>query len=401
MNGDDRANAWGVTPRRFRIAGGIVAAALAMFLALVLTGCTRVVVQEPPGTSAITTTTMSSGPTTSIGGPGSTVTVSTGPGPILPQDSPAEKVAQVLGPSVVNVAVEGGVPGLLGGGFAGEGSGVILTADGMIITNNHVVSEDDVEADTIEVTFATGEKAPARIVGRDALTDLAVIKVDRTGLPAATFIDDMSKVRIGEYAIAIGSPLGFANSVTMGVVSGLQREIPVPAAQGGQLLIDLIQTDAAISPGNSGGALANAAGQVIGINVAYLPPGSTGAQNVGFAIQADLAVNVAQQLIETGRVRHAYMGIRPVTVTESLQRQFNLSRDSGVLLGQVDPATPASRAGLDSGDIIIRLDGTEMETEADLFKFLRTKRPGDVINVLIDRSGREVTIPLTLGERPQ
>ncbi len=390
---------WGIRKIAAKIPLVVVLVAVA---ALSLPGCTRVVIEEPPTSGGQTTTASRPATTTTAVPPGNgaTITVVTGPGPVTSQASPAEAVAIAVGPSVVNVGVEGTRPGF-GGRFQGEGSGVILTSDGMIITNNHVVSENDQPADTIQVTFATGETAPATIIGRDVLTDLAVIKVDRTGLPAATFIDDMSRVRIGEYAIAIGSPLGFENSVTMGVVSGLQREIAVPAAEGGQSLIDLIQTDAAISPGNSGGALVNSAGQVIGINVAYLPPGSTGAQNVGFAIQADLAVSVAQQLIETGRVSHAYMGVRPVTVTEALQEQFGLTRDSGVLLGQVDPGTPAARAGLVEGDIIIRLDDTLTETEADLFKFLREKRPGDVITVVVDRDGTELSLPLTLGERPQ
>lgn len=392
---------WGAWKTR----AAVVAVALAaLVLALGVGGCTRVVIQEPPSTSGPSaSTTLSASTTTTTPGPGTsrtTITVTTGPGPVTAQVSPAEAVAAAVGPSVVNVAVEGTRPGL-GGRFSGEGSGVILTSDGMIITNNHVISEDDRPVDTIEVTLATGEKLPATIVGRDPLTDLAVIKVEKPGLPAATFIEDMADVKIGEYAIAIGSPLGFANSVTLGVVSGLQREIAVPAAQGGQALIDLIQTDAAISPGNSGGALANSAGQVIGINVAYLPPGSTGAQNVGFAIQADLAVSVAQQLIQNGRVSHAYMGVRPVTVTAALQEQFGLSRDSGVLLGQVDPDTPADRAGLRTGDIIIRLDDTVLTSEADLFKFLRKKRPGDIVTVVIDREGRELSLPLRLGERPQ
>lgn len=380
----------------------VLAVALVVGAVLCLSGCTRVIIQEPPNNEGEVTTTSSVGTTSTTARleTSTSLTVITGPGSVSGQVSPAEAVAIVVGPSVVNVAVEGTRPGF-GGRYQGEGSGVILTSEGVIITNNHVVSEDDKPADTIEVTFATGETVPATIIGRDVLTDLAVIKVNRTGLPAATFIDDMSKVRIGEFAIAIGSPLGFENSVTMGVVSGLQREIAVPAAEGGQSLIDLIQTDAAISPGNSGGALANSAGQVIGINVAYLPPGTTGAQNVGFAIQADLAVSVAQQLIETGHVSHAYMGFRPVTVTAALQRQFGLTRDSGVLVAQVDPGTPAAQAGLRQGDIIVRLDDTPVKTEADLFKFLRRRRPGDDITVVVDRRGAELSARLTLAERPQ
>ena len=145
--------------------------------------------------------------------------------------------------------------------YSGEGSGVIFSSDGMIVTNNHVVSENDVPVTDIVVTLATGEKLPATIVGRDPLTDLAVIKIEKTGLTPATFVQDMTTVKVGQYAIAIGSPLGYSNSVTMGIVSGLQRDLASLAeAQDAQAYIDLIQTDAAISPGNSGGALVNAAG---------------------------------------------------------------------------------------------------------------------------------------------
>jgi serine protease Do len=184
--------------------------------------------------------------------------------------------------------------------YSGEGSGVIFREDGYIVTNEHVVTgSDGTLGQDIVVTLATGEELEASVVGRDESTDVAVVKVDRKGLPAAEFVPDMSFVHIGQWAIAIGSPLGFQNSVTLGVVSGLNREIPVSVG-GSQALVDLIQTDAAISPGNSGGALADERGRVIGINVAYLPPDQTGAQDVGFAIPADVVVSTAGLLIERG-----------------------------------------------------------------------------------------------------
>jgi len=319
--------------------------------------------------------------------------------------SPAEAVATAVGPSVVNIAVEGTAQSQFGTQHYGaEGSGVIFSQDGYIITNNHVVSDSstgvDVPVDKVTVTFATGEKLPARIVGRDPLTDLAVIKVEKTGLPVAQFIDRFSLVKVGQYAVAIGSPLGLKNSVTLGIISGLSREIDTTGTEQ-FALIDLIQTDAAISPGNSGGALVDAQGRVIGINVAYLPPGQTGAQNLGFAIPSDLAKDVANEIIKTGKVTHAYLGIQNQTVTEQLQQQFSLSRSSGVLVAGTGPGTPAAAAGLQQGDIIVKVDGTDVSNDADLYGILRTKKPGDTLSVTFDRGGQEQTVPVTLGERPQ
>jgi serine protease Do len=319
--------------------------------------------------------------------------------------SPAEAVATAVGPSVVNIAVEGSVQSQFGTQqYAAEGSGVIFSQDGYIITNNHMVTDSstgtDVPVDKLTVTFATGEKLPARIIGRDPLTDLAVIKVEKTGLPVAKFIDRFSLVKVGQYAIAIGSPLGLKNSVTLGIISGLSREIDTTGTEQ-FALIDLIQTDAAISPGNSGGALVDAEGRVIGINVAYLPPGQTGAQNLGFAIPSDLAKDVATEIIKTGKVTHAYLGIQNQTVTEQLQQQFGLSRSSGVLVGGTGPSTPAAAAGLKQGDIIVKVDGTDITNDADLYGILRAKKPGDTISITIDRGGKEQTVQVTLGERPQ
>ncbi|NLT35404.1 MAG: trypsin-like serine protease, partial [Gaiellales bacterium] len=252
---------------------------------MLVAGCSEVL---PSGTATTlpasstgpiaTTTTAATGglgnATSSTGSVTPTTMVTTpGDGPT----SPAVAVASQVGPSVVNVKVKGVAAGMLGAqAWEGEGSGVVFSTEGMIVTNNHVVSQNDRPAEDILVTLATGEELEGRIIGRDSLTDLAVVQVDKEDLPVPIFVEDMSQVQIGQYAIAIGSPLGFSNSVTMGVVSGMHREIPVSAAEGGQSLIDLIQTDAAISPGNSGGALVDSSGHVIGINVAYLPPGSTG-----------------------------------------------------------------------------------------------------------------------------
>ena len=323
------------------------------------------------------------------------------------EESPATSVATILGPSVVNIKVTGTTTGSNGFGqqgqrqYAAEGSGVIYRSDGMIITNNHVVS-DEVSGDpvsTIQVTFATGEILSATIVGRDPLSDLAVIKVQPKGnLPAAKFVGGLPK--IGEYAVAIGSPLGYENSVTLGIVSGLSRQIEGVTGPESVALSNLIQTDAAISPGNSGGALANAKGEVIGINVAYEPPGQTGAVSIGFAIPSTTAVTVADQLISSGKATHAYMGVGTRSITPELKQQYGLSRSSGLLIAEIAPNSPAAAAGLQQGDIIVKVNGQDTTDPAALAATIRGMKPGDQVQLTIDRNGQEQTVTVTLADRP-
>jgi S1-C subfamily serine protease len=311
--------------------------------------------------------------------------------------SPAEAVAATAGPSVVNVRVTGTTTSPFFGNqpYEGVGSGVIYSSDGYIITNAHVVTQNGTLADTVEVTFSTGEEASATIVATDSFTDIAVIKVDKTGLPAATFATE-SRPSIGEYAIAIGSPFDYSNSVTLGIVSGLGRSIE---NAGSIALVDLIQTDAAISPGNSGGALVDEEGRVIGINVAYIPPNTAGAENIGFAIPAAIAVTVAEELVTNGRASHAYLGISYVSVTSALQKQYGLSRDTGVLIASLDPEGPAAKAGLREGDIITELDGKPVASETDMILVLRDLEAGDRVPVDLDRGGETVNLTITVGER--
>jgi S1-C subfamily serine protease len=400
----DRGHGSGIRSDRRSLKGFalMLVVALLALAALGVAGCADLGIEgaEKGGSS----TTVASATTETTGSSSGDATSGASSGLLEP--SPAVFVAEQVGPSVVNIAVRISAPGPFGAQqLSGEGSGVIFSSDGTIITNNHVVSQEtstgQVLADSVEVTLETGEQLPATIVGVDPITDLAVIKVDRTGLPAAKFIKDFSDVKIGQYAIAIGSPLGLENSVTMGIISGVKRELEVAPGVQQFSLVDLIQTDAAISPGNSGGALVDAQGNVIGINVAYLPPGQTGAQNVGFAIPADLVVDVAQQIIDTGQAHHAYLGIRNVTVTEALQEQYGLSRSSGVLVAGTSPDTPAGNAGLRQGDIIIEFDGRTIDGDSDLFSVLRRLKPGDSVSLTYDRDGTEMTVTVTLGERPQ
>lgn len=189
------------------------------------------------------------------------------------------------------------------------------------------------------------------------------------------------------------------NSVTLGIVSGLGRSIQGATGTQGIALTNLIQTDAPISPGNSGGALANAQGQVIGINVAYESPAS-GAVSIGFAIPSVVVTQVADEIISTGKATHAYIGVSTVTLTPDLQSQYDLSRSSGILVAQVSAGGPAARAGIQQGDIIVELEGEEMVESADLLMAIRDKKPGDTVEVSIDRNGEQMVIEVTLDERP-
>jgi len=315
--------------------------------------------------------------------------------------SPAELVATKLGPSVVNIKVSVAAQATGQPQYAGEGSGVIYSAEGFILTNNHVVTLDGTQsAVELDVTLATGQVLPATIIGTDPLTDLAVIKVTPTSqLPVATFVN--AGARVGEYAIALGSPLGYANSVTLGIVSGIGRTLDGVTGEDSLAYVDLIQTDAAISPGNSGGALADSQGQVIGINVAYLPPAQTGAENVGFAIPAETATRIADQLIKTGKASHVYLGVSTQTITPDLAKQFGLGgATTGALVAEVSPNGPAGKAGIKQGDVITKIDNETVTSGSDVLVALRGKLPGDAVRVTIDRSGVTQVISVVVQERP-
>lgn len=306
--------------------------------------------------------------------------------------SPATLVAEALGPSVVNIAVADAQ-----GQRLGVGTGVIYNSDGLIITNNHVVTaQGDQPAPSIAVTFATGEELPATLVGRDAISDLAVIRVNRTGLPAAQFLKDLSEVKVGDYAIAIGTPLGLEGTVTLGIVSAVKREVQVTSSSPPA---DYIQTDAAISPGNSGGALADAQGRVIGINAAGLQPQS-GAQNIGFAIPSDVVIFVADQIISQGRVRYSFLGVQTAEITPELKQQFNLGQARGIVILSVEPSSPAGQAGVKPGDIVLGIADQDVTHVADLFSALRKTAPGQQVDLRIIRAGQEQTLKVTLTERP-
>lgn len=301
--------------------------------------------------------------------------------------NPFERIPAIVRkvePSVVSVLVQTDQGGA-------EGSGVIWDSRGTLITNNHVVQG----AKSIQVVLASGQRLPATVKATDPLVDLAVLIVPRKGLPRAAFSRTLPDV--GELAIALGNPLGFENSVTAGIVSGLHRAIP----SGGQTpaLVDLVQTDAAISPGNSGGALVDADGRVIGINVAFIPPQAR-AVSLGFAIPAPTVVSVVEQLIATGKAQHAFLGVRPADLTPAIAQRFDLSATEGVIVISTVPGSAAEKAGLRPGDVIVAGAGAPVRVVEDLFAALRRYAPGQSVTLTVLRDGKPVKVSVTLTGRP-
>ncbi len=287
-----------------------------------------------------------------------------------------------LEPSVVTVR-------LRGPGGAGEGSGVAIR-ERRIVTNEHVVAG----VARAEVALASGERLDARVVGRDPQTDLAVLAVDRD-LPPAQLSD--RPPAIGAPVIAIGNPLGFEGSVTAGIISGLERAIP----SGGTTpaLINLIQTDAAISPGNSGGALVGPDARVIGINVAYIPP-QAGSVSIGFAIPAATVRDVVEQLLDDGSVEHAYLGVELRPLTAAVAELLDVDVAEGAVVDAVTADGPAADAGVRPGDVIVRAGGEPVGAVEDVLAAIRRRSPGDELELGISRSGQRRTVGVRLGERP-
>jgi serine protease DegQ len=274
----------------------------------------------------------------------------------------------------------------------GLGSGVVWSSDGIVVTNEHVITGTR----NVEVAFADGRRVSGTVRAADDVTDLAVVQANRKGLPPATFQRELP--RVGDLAIAMGSPLGFENTVTAGIISGLHREIP-GSGQQTQSLVDLIQTDAAISPGNSGGAVVNANGQVVGISEAFIPP-SQGAVSIGFAIPADTAVNVVNQLLRTGRARHAFLGIQPRDLTPEIAQQLGVSASSGVVILDVVDNGPAAKAGMQPGDVITAINGKQVSSVEDFLATLRPLSPGQTVTVNYLRGQDKRDAKVVLANRP-
>jgi S1-C subfamily serine protease len=261
----------------------------------------------------------------------------------------------------------------------GQGSGVVWDgAHGIVVTNNHVVEG----ANRVEVVTSDGEHIPARVRATDPASDLAVLEVDRTDLVSARFAD--TQPRVGELAVAVGNPLGFENSVTAGIVSALHRSL------GGGPYVDLIQTDAPISPGNSGGALVNAAGEVIGINSAGIPP-TERANSLGFAIPSTTVIPVVRQLLATGHASQAFLGIT------ASQAQDEIGANAGAKVESVSAGSAAAAAGLRPGDVIVRVADQPVTTPDDLLSALRSHAPGDQVSLTVERDGARTTLTATLA----
>lgn len=307
-------------------------------------------------------------------------------------------VAEEKLPTVVTIMAQG-VASAQGTAPSGVGSGEVIRADGYILTNNHVILPA-VNGGQLEVIFDKGNAARASIVGRDPLTDLAVIRAEGVSGLRTISIGDSSTLRIGQPVVALGAPLGLSSTVTSGIVSALGRTVHVPG-EGSQsaLLIDAVQTDAAINPGNSGGALVDCSGALIGVPTAGAtipsPSGeaSGGSIGLGFAIPVNLATKVANEIIDTGRVSHAYLGIEAQPVSGGT------GQGQGLWVVAVSPGGPSASAGLQAGDIIRTIDGKPAATLDQLMAVTLTKRAGDRVEIGYERSGREATATITLAAR--
>jgi serine protease Do len=267
---------------------------------------------------------------------------------------------------------------------SGVGSGFILTGDGYIMTNAHVVRN----ADTITVRLPDKREFRGRLIGADQRTDVAIVKVDATGLPTVS-VGDSSRLRVGEWVMAIGSPFALENTVTAGIVSAKGRDT-------GEY-VPFIQTDVAINPGNSGGPLINLRGEVIGIN-SMIYSRSGGFQGISFAIPMDEAMRVGDQLRASGRVQRGFLGVQPGAVTKDVAESLGLKAPEGAVIERVLPNTAAERAGLREGDVILRFDGKPVEKHTDLPRIVGNTKPGQKVAVQVWRNGASREFSLTLGE---
>ena len=282
----------------------------------------------------------------------------------------------------------------------GGGSGFIISSDGLIITNKHVVSDT-----TADYTVFTndGKKYTAKVLARHPTLDIAIVKIQATGLTPLE-LGDSTNIKLGQTAIAIGNALGeFRNTVSVGIVSGLARTLTASDGTGSssETLDNVIQTSAAINPGNSGGPLLNLSGQVIGINTAMV----SGAQNIGFAIPINIAKKSIEQVSATGEISAAYLGVRYIMLTPEIAKTYNITQDSGALVKgdsnnfAVEKGSPADKAGIKEGDVITKIDGQTIDSNNPLASVISQKNPGDVVRVTIIRDGKEMTLSVTLEKR--
>ena len=335
-------------------------------------------------------------------------------GTIAPPDF--SQITERYGPAVVNISVSGmrktagagdGAEGFEGDPFEffrrfqgqqgrgrptprnvpvlGQGSGFIVSADGIILTNAHVVKD----ASEVTVKLTDRREYRAKVLGADPKTDVAVLKIEATNLPVVS-VGNVKNLRVGEWVLAIGSPFGFENTVTAGVVSAKGRSLPQDSA------VPFIQTDAAVNPGNSGGPLFNSRGEVVGIN-SQIYSQSGGYQGVSFAIPIDVATHVKNQIVATGKIEHARLGVAVQEVNQALADSFNLDRPEGALVSGVEKGSPADKAGLQAGDVIRAVNGQPIVASGDLPAIISGSTPGDSVKLDVWRKGGRVQLSARLG----
>ncbi|RWK42891.1 Do family serine endopeptidase [Mesorhizobium sp.] len=268
------------------------------------------------------------------------------------------------------------------------GSGFVISPDGYIVTNNHVVAD----ASEIHVVFSDKENLPAQLVGRDPATDLAVLKIEPRPNMTTTAWGDSDAVQPGAWTIAIGSPFGLGGTVTVGVLSARSRDINAGPYD------DFLQTDASINRGNSGGPLFNARGEVIGVNTAIVSP-TGGSIGIGFAVPSRTARNVVDQLIRTGRIERGYIGVRLQEITPSIAEALGIQGSKGALVASVEPGSPAEQAGIQAGDVITRFNGKDIQSVHDLTLAAASQKPGTRTTLTRNRGGSQQEIALTIGQR--
>jgi len=332
--------------------------------------------------------TQSSGSTAGPGTSASSTTANTA------SACPVTSVAEQVIPSVVTI-------GASGPNGSGTGSGEVIRSGGYILTNNHVISVAAASGGSVQVLFADGQTAMATITGRDPQTDLAVLHVQTSRQLKVISLGSSSSVKVGQPVVAIGAPLGLSGTVTSGIISALDRTVEVPGeADRTALLVSALQTDASINPGNSGGALVNCEGQLVGVPTAgaAVPNSAGGSIGLGFAIPVDLAKRIADEIIATGRVTHAFFGLQTAPIPPAAAEQAGLPE--GLFVQAVTPGGPAAAAGLRPEDVITKIDGEPATSNIQLQELTLTKKPGDTVSIEYTRDGQSATATVTLAAQP-
>jgi S1-C subfamily serine protease len=306
---------------------------------------------------------------------------------VTTEEQAVENAVKIASPAVVRINVTATAQDpfwMIPSQETGIGSGFIITSDGYVLTNNHVVQD----ATTITVTLKDGREFRGQVVGTDPLSDVAVVKISGANLPTIQ-LGDSSRLTVGQKVIAIGNPYGLDQTVTTGVISALERNIQ---ADQGKTLVGVVQTDAAINPGNSGGPLVDLSGRVVGINTMIYQ----NAQGLGFSVSVNTARKVYDSIIATGSITWPALGITGATLTSEISQQYNISITQGVYIASVTADSGAEAAGLRKGDVITELDGKMVATIDEVLRYIRTKSVGDDVEVVIHRDGRSQTITVTL-----